>query len=63
MGKIISQTLEVETVHELTQEIEEIVFLKVCNVDINIRTTELTSVGYDNEIGLWEELLHRGDQR
>ena len=59
MGKIISQTLEVETIHEPIQKPEAIYYVEAWNVDVNARIVGLTSVGYDNEIGLWEELEHR----
>ena len=59
MGKIISQTLEVETVHEPIQKPEAVFYVDVWNVDVNARVVGLTSIGYDNEIGLWEELEHR----
>ena len=63
MGKISSQTLEVEVVHESTQELEEAFYFGVGKADVNERASGLTSVGYDDEIGLWEELLHRGNQK
>ena len=59
MGKIISQTLEVETIHEPVQKPETVYYVEVCNVDVNTRVVGPTSMGYDNEIGLWEELEHR----
>jgi hypothetical protein len=60
MGKIISQTLEVEAVHEPTQEHEEVSYFEVLDNEITSRPG-LTRMGYDDEIGLWEELLHRGN--
>lgn len=62
MGKIISQTLTVVTIHEPRQEHEEVLYSEVWNAEVHPRATGLTSVGYDDEIGLWEELLHRGNQ-
>lgn len=59
MGKISSQTLEVETIHEPVQKPETVYYVEVWNVDVNARVVGLTSAGYDNEIGLWEELEHR----
>lgn len=59
MGKIISQTLEVEILHEPIQKPETVYYVETWNVDVNARVFGLTSVGYDNEIGLWEELEHR----
>ncbi len=59
MGKIISQTLEVEILHEPIQKPETVYYVEAWNVDVNARVVGLTSVGYDNEIGLWEELEHR----
>ena len=59
MGKIISQTLEVEILHEPIQKPETVYYVEAWHVDVNARVVGLTSVGYDNEIGLWEELEHR----
>lgn len=59
MGKIISQTLEVEILHEPIQKPETVYYVEAWNVDVNARVVGLTSVGYDNEIGLWEELEYR----
>ncbi len=59
MGKIISQTLEVEILHEPIQKPETVYYVEARNDDVNARVVGLTSVGYDNEIGLWEELEHR----
>ena len=60
MGKIISPTLVTETVqesdHELT--IEENSFEVQCD-DTDARVAGLTLMGYDEEIGLWEEQEHR----
>jgi hypothetical protein len=54
MGEIIHQPLAVETlVHESTD--------KVGKAESKERATGLTSIGYDDEIGLWEEQLHRGN--
>jgi len=59
VGKIISQTLEIETASESNQALEEELFVEVWITNINLTPTGLTSVGYDDEIGLWEELEHR----
>ena len=63
MEKIISSTLEIEVVHESVQELKEVSYFEEWKADINSRATGLTSVGYDDEIGLWEERLHRDNQR
>lgn len=59
MGKISSQTLEVKILHEPIQKLKVAFSVEAWNVDVNTRVVGLTSVGYDNEIGLWEELEHR----
>jgi hypothetical protein len=59
MGKIISTIPNVEAVHESAQKIEEVFSFEMEQVDIKPRVIGLTSVGYDDEIGLWEELLYR----
>lgn len=60
MGKIISPTLVKETVqesdHELTTEEHS---FEVQSDDTNARVAGLTLMGYDEEIGLWEEQEHR----
>jgi len=62
MGKIISQTLTVESIHERVQELEEVCYFEVQNADINAKAIGLTPMGYDDEIGLWEERLYRDNQ-
>lgn len=60
MGKISSQTLAVEVVvHEPTEGVTEVFYFEAGKADVHERARGLTSVGYDNEIGLWEELEHR----
>ena len=58
MGKINSQTLEAKTVHKPVHKPEAVYYVGQ-NVDVNAWAVRLTSIGYDNEIGLWEELEHR----
>jgi hypothetical protein len=59
MDKIISQTLEHETAQAPIQESLIGLHVDVWNVDANARMVGPNSVGYDDEIGLWEELEHR----
>ena len=59
MEKIISKTLEVEVVHEHTQKTESVLCIDTWNSEENARMIGLTTMGYDDEIGLWEELEHR----
>lgn len=59
MDQIISPTLEHETVPPPIQKSLDGLYVDVRNVDIDARVVGLTSVGYDEEIGLWEELEHR----
>ena len=59
MDQINSPTQEVETVQGPNQKSLDGLYVDAWNVDANARTIGLTSVGYDDEIGLWEELEHR----
>jgi len=61
MGKIIYPTPIVESIHELAQEHEAVFYFEALNNEITLRPG-LTPMGYDDEIGLWEELLHRGNR-
>ena len=60
MGKIISPTLVTETVQESDHELttEKGSFELQCD-DTDVRVAGLTLMGYDEEIGLWEEQEHR----
>ena len=60
MGKIISPTLVTETIQESDYELttEESSFEVQCD-DTDARVAGLTLMGYDEEIGLWEEQEHR----
>ncbi len=61
MEKIISSTLEIEVVHESVQELKEVSYFEEWKADINSRATGLTSVGYDDEIGLlWDMMMKLG---
>ncbi len=60
MGKISSQTPMFESTHEPAQENEAVFYFEVLDHEVTSRPG-LTPMGYDDEIGLWEELLHRGD--
>ena len=62
MDNIISQTLTVDVVCEPTSEIEEVFSSEVRKADNKPKVTRLTSVGYDEEIGLWEEQQHRANR-
>lgn len=59
MDQITSPTLEHETVQPPIQKSPDGLYVEVRNVDTNPRVVGLTSGGYDDEIGLWEELEHR----
>ena len=59
MGKIISPIPIVEIVPESAREIKEVFPFEIGQVDIKPSVIGLTSVGYDDEIGLWEELFYR----
>ena len=60
MGKIISPTLVIEIVQESDHELtsEERSFEVQCD-HTNAKLAGLTLMGYDEEIGLWEEQEHR----
>jgi len=59
MDEIISNTLEAEEVDENTRETERVLGVDKWSIETNARAIGLTDMGYDNEIGLWEELEHR----
>jgi hypothetical protein len=59
MDQINSPTLEVETFQETIQKSTEGFYVDVWNVDVTAGAMGSTSVGYDDEIGLWEELEYR----
>jgi len=59
MDEIISNTLEAEEVDEHTRETERVLSVDKWSIETNARAIGLTAMGYDNEIGLWEELEHR----
>ena len=60
MGKISSQIPMLESTRESVQEHEAVFYFEVLDNEITSRPG-LTPMGYDDEIGLWEELLHRGN--
>ena len=60
MGKISSQPPMFESTHEPAQEHEAVFYFEVLDHETTSRPG-LTPMGYDDEIGLWEELLHRGN--
>jgi hypothetical protein len=62
MGKISSQTPAPESAHKPAQEQETVFYFEVLGDEITPRPG-LTPMGYDDEIGLWEERLHRANQR
>ena len=47
-----------ESAYEPAQEHEAVFYFEVLDNEITSRP-RLTPMGYDNEIGLWEELEHR----
>lgn len=59
MDEIISKTLEVEAANEHAQTTEVVFRIDTWNIEVKARAIGLTSMGYDDEIGLWEELEHR----
>jgi hypothetical protein len=59
MGKITPQFIPIEDI----QEIGENNRLEVRYDTPNARAVGLTPMGYDEEIGLWEELEHRNRSR
>jgi hypothetical protein len=61
MEKIISPTLTVEAVYECAWKIKEASSLEIKEAEIKPQVTILTSLGYDDEIKLWEEQLQKGN--
>ena len=59
MDKIGPHTLELDAVQEPIHKPADGFFVDVWNITVGTRMNGLTSVGYDDEIGLWEELEHR----
>jgi hypothetical protein len=64
MKTIISQTIETDSIHEVKRDlnIEEIFWEKLKDEAYAIEHG-LTTMGIDEEIGLWEELEHRFSRR
>ena len=62
MDEIISKTLEVEAANEYAQTTEAVFCIDTWNIEVNARAIGLTAMGYDDEIGLWEELGHRNQR-
>jgi hypothetical protein len=58
MGKISSQPPMFEATREPAQEQEAVFYFEVLE-NVIISRPGLTPMGYDDEIGLWEELEHR----
>lgn len=59
MDKIEPQILEIDAMQEPIRKPADGFFVDVWNIKVGTRMNGLTSVGYDDEIGLWEELEHR----
>lgn len=59
MDKIEPHTLEFEAVQKPIHKPADGFYVDVWNIKVGARMNGLTSVGYDDEIGLWEELEHR----
>jgi len=61
MDKITSKTLEIEEplVDAQSMPIDDVFWVETSSVGITARMPSLTTIIYDDEIGLWEELEHR----
>lgn len=59
MEKIEHQTLELNAAQEPIHKPADGFYVDVWNIKVIVRVNGLTSVGYDDEIGLWEELEYR----
>jgi hypothetical protein len=59
MGKIISLTESKESILEFEYKLKDDFFFEVQNEYAIEKAIGLTPMGYDNEIGLWEEMENR----
>ena len=59
MDKIEHQALEPDAVQEIIHVPADGLHVDAWNIESGTRTNGLTSAGYDDETGLWEELKHR----
>ena len=60
MGKITSQSVETESIQESKPDFGSKEFSsETPTYDRSLTERGLTPMGYDEEIGLWEELEHR----